>query len=348
MARGSHPFDSARLQRERMARGLSLEKLACCTGISKSQLADYESGRSVPEPQRLRQLARGLGVAALELMGRTVSSATLPDLRAAAGLTAREMAARLHVSPAVYRRLEHEGRFWDDRFAILTTLADTFCVDVDVVSHAVERAPGFLQRRMAMMASAVDISQQLWARRQNPVLSAGDPRLAALCADSASRPHLVRGVVNCLLAQGRSHLMDQINYRGQADYAAEGKAREQADACAAVFTAALTNWPYTLVDSVEWLDAALSAREWSVLNCFACPSGDMGPRVHDWVFGSRRLTRQASVCPGVTPVLQYRMSPTGLLLEDGGSSGARLRLTAWGMRYWQVSEQLYRSLYPRA
>ncbi|MFD8819722.1 helix-turn-helix domain-containing protein, partial [Streptomyces sp. NPDC059627] len=112
MARGTAPFSSAALSEVRRRRRvdgrlLSAAELARRVGTSKSRILAYEKGTSVPEPQRIEQLAEVFGIPPRRLCPAVPDAAdAIRRLRVAAGLTSAEAAERLGISRNTYRDLE--------------------------------------------------------------------------------------------------------------------------------------------------------------------------------------------------------------------------------------------------
>lgn len=92
---------SAKLKSLMKERGINLTALSAATGISKSSISQYTSGKNVPRGDRLELLAGALGVEA-----ETFSDSTeaLPERGSSAGRLSVELAAKLMgVNPQAIR-----------------------------------------------------------------------------------------------------------------------------------------------------------------------------------------------------------------------------------------------------
>lgn len=119
MPRGTRNFDPSALRRIRQARGLTQQQLAEAIGVARTYVVYWErshvdpnSGRArgvQPEPDTLVALAELLGVKPHELTTVDPQQATLADLRTWAGLTQRQLAARVGVAGPTISSIE-QGR----------------------------------------------------------------------------------------------------------------------------------------------------------------------------------------------------------------------------------------------
>ncbi len=103
-------FDPARLRDLRRSHGMSHDTLGSLTGLQRPNLIAYERGDRRPGVDVLVALAKALGVDPLALTRVDPTTATLADLRARAGLTRVETAARLGISSSYLRALERDPR----------------------------------------------------------------------------------------------------------------------------------------------------------------------------------------------------------------------------------------------
>jgi transcriptional regulator with XRE-family HTH domain len=74
----------------REKRGLSLDRLAELTGVSKSMLRQIETGRSSPTIATLWKIANGLRISFTNLLSRRSSEVTVMDVTSPEPLTAHE------------------------------------------------------------------------------------------------------------------------------------------------------------------------------------------------------------------------------------------------------------------
>ncbi|KOV82402.1 hypothetical protein ADL01_10545 [Streptomyces sp. NRRL WC-3618] len=127
---------------------MTAEELAHAVGATKAQILAYENGHRVPDPVRVRALARALKIHPRRLMKEEErDSWTVADFRRASGLRAQDVVAHLGVSPKNYRRFETEGivptrspRFIDDVAAALG-------MPRRLIEIAIDRTPAVRQRR---------------------------------------------------------------------------------------------------------------------------------------------------------------------------------------------------------
>ncbi|MEU1824128.1 helix-turn-helix transcriptional regulator [Streptomyces abikoensis] len=99
-------FDASRFRSARGAAQLTQAQVGQPAGASANAVANWEAGRAQPAPERLPVLAQALGLPIDRLFPRD-GLPDLADLRADAGLSQAEAAARLGTrSPSVIRKAE--------------------------------------------------------------------------------------------------------------------------------------------------------------------------------------------------------------------------------------------------
>ncbi|MFF3863292.1 helix-turn-helix domain-containing protein [Streptomyces sp. NPDC002209] len=126
---------------------MTASELARKVGATKAQIVAYENGRTVPDPRRVADLARALGVAPSRLMRaerRLVWE--VADLRRAAALTAAKTAEAMGMSVKAYRRFEQQGVVPAQRAGFLDVLADLFGAGVDELDRALDNVPAVAER----------------------------------------------------------------------------------------------------------------------------------------------------------------------------------------------------------
>lgn len=131
-------FDAEAFRRIRIEAGLSHDALSRLTKRTRPNLISWENGRFQPTPRILVILAGALQVDPFELLTVNEKTATLPDLRARAGLDRGEVAARLGVHRITYLRLE-QGRA-PLRTETIPTLAALFDTTTTAIVDAYQRA----------------------------------------------------------------------------------------------------------------------------------------------------------------------------------------------------------------
>lgn len=101
-------IDPAALRAARERAGLTQHELARLVDVAGGErVSRWERGSSVPKPDILLRLAEVLGLRPPELLAtRETGAADLRTLRIAAGLSAAEIAAAVHISRRTYVRWE--------------------------------------------------------------------------------------------------------------------------------------------------------------------------------------------------------------------------------------------------
>ncbi|MFE6357573.1 helix-turn-helix transcriptional regulator [Streptomyces rochei] len=155
MARGLTHFSPSELRAHRMniyahpnRASLTAEELAKAVGATKAQVLAYENGHRVPDPVRVRALARALRVHTWELMDRNaLHDWTLADHRRAAGLRAQDVVEALSISPKNYRRFESEGIVPSRRPQFVDEVASALGLSRYAVERAIDRTPAVRERQ---------------------------------------------------------------------------------------------------------------------------------------------------------------------------------------------------------
>ena len=103
--------DPAALRAARERAGLTQHQLARLVGVAGGEsISRWELGASEPRPDIVVRLAKALDLPALQLLEIVDEVPDLRALRFAAGLSAVEVAARVHVSKTTYQHWE-SGRW---------------------------------------------------------------------------------------------------------------------------------------------------------------------------------------------------------------------------------------------
>jgi transcriptional regulator with XRE-family HTH domain len=155
MARGLADFSPSALRDQRMniyarpdRQAMTAEELARAVGTTKAQILAYENGHRVPEPPRIRALARALHIHPMTLMNRAGRDGwAVADVRRACGLRAEDVVGRLGISPKVYRRFETEGIVPSRRPRFLDEVASAFAIPRKLLEHALDMTPAVKERR---------------------------------------------------------------------------------------------------------------------------------------------------------------------------------------------------------
>lgn len=139
--------DPAALRAARQDSGLTQHQVAYGLGVAGGEaVARWERGASEPKPETLVRAAKLLGVEPAELLKTDGGAVDLRFLRLCAGLTAAEVASRLHVSKVTYLRWER-GAFTNLPAAeTLHELALVLAAEPTAVEQALRHARKLAQR----------------------------------------------------------------------------------------------------------------------------------------------------------------------------------------------------------
>jgi len=196
MTRGAHtPFDGPSLRRARaranQGQGLSAEELARRVNATKAQILAYENGRYSPDPPRIGQLAKALGVPPLGLTDRdTAQHWTLAELRRASGLRVTDVVDQLDVSYANYRRLENEGLVTPRSYALVPAAAELFGISVTGLETHLANIPAS-QKRVAQARPLLAAMQDTYVVPGELALPNPDDSSVQQLAEVFRRPPLV-------------------------------------------------------------------------------------------------------------------------------------------------------------
>ena len=130
-------FDPVALRDARLRMGLTQHELARLIDVAGGErISRWELGSSAPRPEMIHRLAQTLGVDVAVLL-KAEGPADLRRLRASAGLSARTLAARAHMSVPTYVRWE-SGRIkrLPNRMG-LEPLAEALNVTVEDIESAI-------------------------------------------------------------------------------------------------------------------------------------------------------------------------------------------------------------------
>uniref|UniRef100_UPI003F496944 helix-turn-helix transcriptional regulator n=1 Tax=Streptomyces chartreusis TaxID=1969 RepID=UPI003F496944 len=214
MARGLTKFSASELQAQRMnvyartgGQSMTAEELARAVGATKAQILAYENGHRVPDPPRLRALARALRIHPFQLMDRTASKAwTLADFRRAVGLRAQDVVEHLRVSPKNYRRFENEGIVPSRSPLFIDMVADALGLPRQMVETALDRTPA-VQRRQSRAAELVVAMATQYVPQPGPWRGPAldDPNLMELAVAYGRPAQRIRRVLTHELAELRQN-----------------------------------------------------------------------------------------------------------------------------------------------
>ena len=132
--------DPGALRDARLRMGLTQHELARLIDVAGGErISRWELGSSAPRPEMLRRLAQALNVDVLDLLDAG-GPADLRRLRTAAGLSARTLAARAHLSAPTYIRWESGRTKRLPARQALKPLAKVLNVTVEDVESAIATA----------------------------------------------------------------------------------------------------------------------------------------------------------------------------------------------------------------
>lgn len=121
----------------RVAAGLSRGELARLVGVSTSAIDSWESERSTPAVDTLARVAQVLDAPLADLIVVSPGERFLGDLRALAGLTQPQLAARIGFSTTTVASLERGQAVLTDLQAF--RISEAVDADVDEVRAAYQR-----------------------------------------------------------------------------------------------------------------------------------------------------------------------------------------------------------------
>ena len=124
----------------RLSAGLTQHELARLIGVAGGErISRWELGTSAPRPEMLHRLAQALNVGAADLL-EPGCPADLRRLRTFAGLSARTLAVRAHMSAPTYIRWESGRTKRPPSRQVLKPLAKALNVTVEDVEAAIASA----------------------------------------------------------------------------------------------------------------------------------------------------------------------------------------------------------------
>jgi transcriptional regulator with XRE-family HTH domain len=139
--------DPVALRDARLRMGLTQHELARLIDVAGGErISRWELGSSTPRPEMLQRLAQALNVGVAELL-EAGGPVDLRRLRASAGLSARALAARAHISVPTYVRWESGRTKRLPGSQVLKPLAKALNVTVEDVESAIVTARAEPDRR---------------------------------------------------------------------------------------------------------------------------------------------------------------------------------------------------------
>ena len=124
----------------RAAAGLTQQQLAQLLQTEQTRISEWERGVMTPRPNLMPKLAAAIGLDALEFLAVDPVAPALEDMRLAAGLTMRDVAAQVGISLKRYRLIEIGATRRDPPPQVVEDLARVFAVPAVTVHRAVDAA----------------------------------------------------------------------------------------------------------------------------------------------------------------------------------------------------------------
>jgi transcriptional regulator with XRE-family HTH domain len=354
MARGTGTFDGNALRQARQAAGLSAKQLAERVGTSKAAVLAYETGKRIPEADRVAQLAECLNLSRFVLCPPEHTELVLEAVRRGQGLTAAELAKRIGVSRSTYRRLEQEG--WlpsRGGGSVPVRLAEVLEFSVEGMKEVLANHPAAAARRAALSDQLASLFKRAHIANR-PAVAEPDEAAVREIAELLGHPvGLVCRLVNHELGLYRQQLRQRDGYALDVSYAQNDWVRLQAESRverANLLMESAAERAATFL--VRFLAEALTFREWRVLVY-------MARRMFTHTVGSSPGSR-----PGVTPAeVPESFDPDLPALADRRFVGfplVRVRtvgeppqerrlfsFTEVGLEYYETTRLTYGFMYPR-
>jgi transcriptional regulator with XRE-family HTH domain len=199
---------------------MTAEELARAVDATKAQILAYENGHRVPDPVRIRALARALKIQPWQLMNLDARDRwTLADWRRAMGLRAQDVVSQLDVSPKNYRRFENEGIVPTRRPQFVDEVAAALKMPRQVVEAAIDRTPAVRDRQARAHELVVAMAEKYVPRRgpwKGP--APHDPNLQELATAYGRPVQRLRRVLTYELGELRQSQVRALRERVVADY----------------------------------------------------------------------------------------------------------------------------------
>ncbi|WP_409237135.1 helix-turn-helix domain-containing protein [Streptomyces sp. PA5.6] len=317
-------------------KSLTAERLAAMVGATKAQILDYENGRRVPDPPRIKKLAAALGVTPMDLMDvQQAQYWEVSDLRRATGHRAQDVAQQLGISVKSYRRFEQQGIVPARRARFLDDTAAALGVSLDDLERAITRIPAVRDRRRRATELIETLDERYVSR---PGAWTGpdvdDPDLLELAALYGRPPQRTRRVLTYELSRLRELRLRLERERTTAAYDPDPARQERA-------VDGIRRWTQTYNRRVkaipqrleEFHRTAQPSDSWQVLvdlyDARATPEG--------LLLVPSQLLSKPDTLRILPPSLVQRWKISGIEVA---------RLTAAGVRHVRHFDELYAALFP--
>lgn len=347
MARGAAKFDAAILRKLRASREvggrlLSAADLAKLLRTSKARVLAYELETSVPEPGRVREIAKIFKVNPRELYqarpGGHVDQ--LRDLRCYAGLTAAQLAVAIGLSRTTYRDIETLAILpARDDGTLPLRMATALDLPLGMIHRALDHHPAAAERRATIAQLLIEVFKRAGVVH-HPALINPDDELLLGIAEQLRRPaSVVCRLVNHDLGRYRDllrrHEIAKVNLAyAQGGRQAQAKAKELE-----ILSQDIDRRPHTAASAqLRFLAEAMNAQQWRT--------------VVDLLYRNGRVAYDFDASENLTdPII--RNDWDGLLargfvaVERGNGGGAVLYVTGRGLTECRNQRAYYECLYPR-
>ncbi|WP_066945581.1 helix-turn-helix domain-containing protein [Streptomyces lushanensis] len=209
---------------------MTAEGLAKLAGTSKAQILAYENGHRTPDPARIRELAKHLGVRPVDLMNREGQRHwDVAAMRRASGMTANELSAELVMSPKSYRRFEQQGIVPARRPRFLDDMVHALLISHRMLHAAIDNIPAVVERRwqtgaiITMLASTYVHRPGAW---KGPDLA--DPGVVQLSTMYGRPAQRIQRILTRLLGELRQMSVRMQREKIIADFDPEPAHQQQA------------------------------------------------------------------------------------------------------------------------
>ncbi|MER5199834.1 HAD hydrolase-like protein [Streptomyces sp. NPDC002755] len=330
-------FSGARLREARLqASGgaLSAEELAGEVGASKAQILAYENDQRVPDPPRIRQLARALRIHPLQLADQSGKHEwQLADLRRANGLRASDLCSQLELKPHSYRKLETLGLTAEGRYGLSPRLAAALGVSLRVLERHIANAPAVRERLDAVRETLAYVVETHLAPGRSDLPEAEDPAVKEVAA-CYTRPastvvRILRQEVLTLREMRRRQAMEAATAFYGPTAQEQQRARRRMESEEAQINQLLDNLPQRMD---VFFRAQLSPQSWETLSQLHMARSD------EAALGmiSPALSEDAALSPLILP-LPDPASPAVPSLSG---------ISREGQRHYVSFKHWYEALYP--
>ncbi|MGW6792410.1 helix-turn-helix domain-containing protein [Streptomyces chartreusis] len=199
---------------------MTAEALARTVGATKAQILAYENGHRVPDPPRIRALAKALKIPPWMLMNREASDTwTLADWRRAMGLRAQDVVDHLAISPKNYRRFENTGIVPTRRPQFVDEVAAALNMSRQLIESAIDRTPAVKERQARAYELVVAMAEKYVPRRGSWKGPAPDDKNLQELAEAYGRPvQRLHRVLTYELGEIRQSQVRALRERVVADY----------------------------------------------------------------------------------------------------------------------------------